>query len=278
MVLVDCEEEPVGDFQLVKMREFHGNKVPRAEYEPHEPVAAAALECGWIVRGRCPYLCHVQPSIEELIMPKMLCLIGTKLPRLRQLETSLAEVETILTPSFLATMPHLRKLSLTASLNNQLINFTPYKCTNLNELYMNCLQPVENSLQAFLSGSKKLQKLELFHCALDSWSNVLTMLADLPSLRHLKLGYLRLPDIVTPAPPNLRTNLQHLELFGRSSMTSAMIVQLCTLSPQLKVLHLCKPPSVDDSTLQTLWRLLPLLTRLVHCKKPSGCCRLFKLC
>lgn len=230
------------------------------------------------------YVCHIQPSIEELLMPKvkaqnlMLCHVGTKLPRLRQLETSLAEVETILTPSFLATMPHLRKLSLTASLNKQQINFTQYKCTNLNELYLNCLQPVENSLQAFLSGSKNLQKLELFNCALDSWSNLLTMLADLPSLRHLKLGYLRLLDAVTSVPPNLRTNLDHLELYGRSSMTSAMIVQLCSLSPQIKVLHLCKPPSVDDSTLTTLWRLLPLLTRLVHCKSRSGCCRLFELC
>ncbi|XP_039439144.1 uncharacterized protein LOC120420222 [Culex pipiens pallens] len=250
MVLVDCEEEPVGDFQLLKMREFHvradstfgvfGEVFPR--------LSSLILELGCsgqeqscrliqLVQGTLKrlrfratkylalnmslmnrlqlqhlnvvgsyevaalYLCHVQPSIEELIMPKvdapnsMLCLIGTKLPRLRQLETGLAEVETILTPSFLATMPHLKKLSLTASLNKQLINFTQYKCTNLNELYLNCLQPVENSLQAFLSGS-----------------------------------------------------------------------------------HLCKPPSVDESTLQTLWRLLPLLTRLVHCKKRSGCCRLFKLC
>ncbi|EDS43987.1 conserved hypothetical protein [Culex quinquefasciatus] len=153
-----------------------------------------------------------QPSLEELLVTirrnSVLCEIGTNLPGLKRLTVGLVEEDGL---DFLATMPLLEELDIGGG--QEALNFNGFHCPNLTKLTLDGVELVASSLRVL---SSKLKELKFEKCAMDSWSDLLAVLAAQSSLLRLDLWRFdvfladhdflpspnRLPSYRTPNPSN----------------------------------------------------------------------------
>ncbi|XP_039439162.1 uncharacterized protein LOC120420239 [Culex pipiens pallens] len=217
-------------------------------------------------------LSRFQPSLEELLVTirrnSVLCEIGTNLPGLKRLTVGLVDEDGL---DFLATMPLLEELNIGGG--QEALNFNGFHCPNLTALTLDGVELVASSLRSI---SSKLKELKFEKCAMDSWSDLLAVLAAQSSLLHLDLWFVQFENRAIPAvSPPPQTNLQYLRIYPATPFTNKMLLHLAEMTPHLETLALTSMPRVGDATVRKLCRQLPRLARLTldFCSVTAACAR-----
>ncbi|KAL9695749.1 hypothetical protein quinque_015034 [Culex quinquefasciatus] len=215
---------------------------------------------------------RIQPSLEELLVTirrnSVLCEIGTNLPGLKRLTVGLVEEDGL---DFLATMPLLEELDIGGG--QEALNFNGFHCPNLTKLTLDGVELVVSSLRSL---SSKLKELKFEKCAMDSWSDLLAVLAAQSSLLRVDLWFVQFENraIPTNSPPP-QTNLEYLRIYPVTPFTNKMLLHLTEMTPHLTTLALTSMPRVGDATVRKLCRQLPRLAQLTldFCSVTAACAR-----
>lgn len=178
--------------------------------------------------GTAVELSRLQPSIEDLkvsfVSTKDLCEIGRNLPNLQHIRITTCKNKSLFLPSFLANMPQLKGLSITAG-SERSINFAEFKAPLLKALRLELFRIESSGWRHFLANCPNLEMNDLTDCTLASWSEVFDPQPQ--SLSYLRLEKVCVSQNTASTISGQRTfNLKELKVLCCDDIPSAIVQQL----------------------------------------------------